>query len=95
MTIPPALEAQILRYHHVGKWRVGTIARQLRVHHEKPRNAPTTARAKAAGPNHDQIRPKHAAHHLAPDSHILDARAGQSALAVRSKTGDPLMPKIC
>jgi hypothetical protein len=26
MTIPPELEAQILRYHHVEKWRVGTIA---------------------------------------------------------------------
>jgi transposase len=34
LTIPPDLEAQILRYHHVEKWRVGTIARQLRVHHE-------------------------------------------------------------
>ena len=33
MTIPPDLEAQILRYHHVEKWRVGTIAGQLRVHH--------------------------------------------------------------
>src|SRR5438128_9426390 len=27
------LEAQILRYHHVETWRVGTIARQLHVHH--------------------------------------------------------------
>jgi transposase len=34
MTIPPDLEAQILRYYHVEKWRVGTIARQLRVHHD-------------------------------------------------------------
>jgi transposase len=33
MTIPSELEAQILRYHHVEKWRVGTIARQLHVHH--------------------------------------------------------------
>jgi transposase len=33
MTIPPELEAQILRYYHVEKWRVGTIARQLHVHH--------------------------------------------------------------
>lgn len=33
MTIPPELEAQILRYYHVEKWRVGTIARQLQVHH--------------------------------------------------------------
>ena len=33
MTIPPELEAQILRYYHVEKWRVGTIAHQLHVHH--------------------------------------------------------------
>jgi hypothetical protein len=35
MTIPPDLEAQILRYYHVEKWRIGTIARQLHVHHGK------------------------------------------------------------
>jgi len=28
------LEAQILRYHHVEKWRCGTIASQLGIHHE-------------------------------------------------------------
>src|SRR6516225_10431118 len=33
MTISPDLEAQILRYYHVEKWRPGTIARQLGVHH--------------------------------------------------------------
>src|SRR5208283_965543 len=33
VTIPPDLEAQILRYYHVEKWRAGTIARQLHVHH--------------------------------------------------------------
>jgi len=33
MTIPPELEAQILRYYHVEKWTMGTIATQLRVHH--------------------------------------------------------------
>ena len=32
VTIAPDLEAQILRYYHVEKWRVGTIARQLRLH---------------------------------------------------------------
>jgi transposase len=32
VTIPPELEAQILRYYHVERWRIGTIARQLRVH---------------------------------------------------------------
>jgi transposase len=34
VTIPPDLEAQILRYYHVEKWRIGTIARQLRIHAE-------------------------------------------------------------
>jgi hypothetical protein len=29
MIIPPEVEAQILRLHHVEKWRRGTIARQL------------------------------------------------------------------
>jgi transposase len=33
MTIPPEREAEILRYYHVEKWRIGTIARQLGVHH--------------------------------------------------------------
>ena len=33
MAIPPELEAKILRYFHVEKWTVGTIARQLGVHH--------------------------------------------------------------
>ena len=33
MTIPPELEAKILRYYHVEKWRVGTISAQLGVHH--------------------------------------------------------------
>ena len=33
MAISADLEAKILRYHHVEKWRVGTIARQLGIHH--------------------------------------------------------------
>jgi transposase len=33
LAIPPELEAQILRYFHVEKWPVGTIAQQLKVHH--------------------------------------------------------------
>ncbi len=33
MTISKEQEAQILRLHHVEKWRVGTIARQLGLHH--------------------------------------------------------------
>lgn len=31
--IGPELEAEILRLYHVEKWRIGTIATQLRVHH--------------------------------------------------------------
>jgi transposase len=33
VTITPELEAHILRFYHVEKWRPGTIARQLHVHH--------------------------------------------------------------
>ena len=33
MTISTELEANILRYYHVEKWRIGTIATQLNVHH--------------------------------------------------------------
>ena len=33
MTVSNDIEAKILRYYHVEKWRIGTIARQLHVHH--------------------------------------------------------------
>ena len=33
MAISKELEAKILRYFHVEKWRIGTIARQLGIHH--------------------------------------------------------------
>src|ERR1700680_2828561 len=33
MVTPPDIEAQILRYYHAEKWTIGTIARQLHVHH--------------------------------------------------------------
>jgi transposase len=33
MTITTEIEAKILRYYHIEKWRVGTMARQLGVHH--------------------------------------------------------------
>src|ERR1700694_6164255 len=33
MVTPPEIEAQILRYYHVEKWGVGTIAGQLHVPH--------------------------------------------------------------
>lgn len=33
MTISDELKANILRYHHVEQWRVGTISSQLGVHH--------------------------------------------------------------
>ena len=37
MTINSELTDRILRYHHVEKWKVGTIARQLGVHHSTVR----------------------------------------------------------
>jgi transposase len=33
MVIPPDIEAQILRYYHAEKWKIGTIAAQLHIHH--------------------------------------------------------------
>ena len=33
MVISPDREAEILRYYHVERWRAGTIARQLGIHH--------------------------------------------------------------
>ena len=33
MTIDKEIEARILRYHFVEKWRTGTIATQLGIHH--------------------------------------------------------------
>ena len=33
MTLSTECEANILRYYHVEKWKVGTIARQLGIHH--------------------------------------------------------------
>ena len=33
MAISEELEAKILRYYHVEKWLVGTIATQLSIHH--------------------------------------------------------------
>jgi len=33
MSVTPEMHAQILRYYHVERWRIGTIARQLQVHH--------------------------------------------------------------
>jgi transposase len=35
--IPPELEAEILRLYHAEKWRIGTIAAQLGVHHSTAR----------------------------------------------------------
>lgn len=33
MTVSDELESKILRYYHAEKWKVGTIARQLHIHH--------------------------------------------------------------
>jgi transposase len=43
MVTPPDIEARILRYYHAEKWTVGTIARQLHVHHSVVRRVLTQA----------------------------------------------------
>ena len=50
MVIAPDIEAQILRYHHAEKWRVGTIARQLHVHHSVVRRVLAQAGLPRIGP---------------------------------------------
>jgi len=50
MMIAADIEAQILRYHHAEKWRVGTIARQLHVHHSTVRRVLAQAGLPKAGP---------------------------------------------
>ena len=52
MTIPPDIEAQILRYYHAERWRVGTIAKQLRVH----RDTVTRVLAQAGLPHIERLR---------------------------------------
>src|SRR5512138_3761181 len=42
MVIRPELEAQILRLYHAEKWPVGTIARQLDIHHTTVERVLTT-----------------------------------------------------
>ena len=65
MTILPELEAQILRYYHVEKWRTGTIAAQLGVHHGTVTRVLTQAglpqlgaprRASAIDPCHKKVK---------------------------------------
>ena len=50
MVTPPEIEAQILRYYHVEKWRIGTIARQLHVHHSVVRRVLAQAGLPRPGP---------------------------------------------
>ena len=46
--IPRALEAEILRLYHSEHWPIGTIARQLRVHHCTVRRRLKEAQERAA-----------------------------------------------
>ncbi len=53
MTISAELEGKILRYHYVEKWRIGTIARQLNIHHNVVRRV-----LFQAGVPHASLTPK-------------------------------------
>ena len=59
MVTPPDIEAQILRYYHAEKWTVGTIARQLHVHHSVVRRVLAQAGLPRIGvtPRPSQIDP--------------------------------------
>ena len=58
MTIAPDVAAQILRLYTVEKWRVGTIARQLRVHHGVVRRVLRASNvAVPSGPAASALRP--------------------------------------
>jgi transposase len=50
MAIPADIEAQILRCYHAEKWKVGTIARQLHVHHDVVRRVLAQAGLPRPGP---------------------------------------------
>ena len=59
MAIPPELKAQILRFYHAEKWSIGTIARQLKVHHDTVSRVLAQAGLPRLGPpaRHSQIDP--------------------------------------
>src|SRR4051794_24134949 len=58
MVTPAEIEAQILRYYHAEKWKVGTIAQQLQVHHSvvrrglAPAGLPPGGASPPPPPNH-------------------------------------------
>ena len=50
MVTPPDIEAQILRLYHAEKWTMGTIARQLHIHHSVVRRVLAQAGLPRTGP---------------------------------------------
>jgi DNA-binding transcriptional regulator LsrR (DeoR family) len=50
MALSPEIEAQILRYYHAERWRIGTIATQLHVHRDSVARVLTQAGLPALGP---------------------------------------------
>ena len=50
MVTPPDIEAQILRFYHAEKWTIGTIARQLHIHHSVVRRVLAQAGLPRVGP---------------------------------------------
>ncbi len=50
MALTPGIEAQILRYYHAERWRIGTIASQLHIHRDSVARVLTQAGLPALGP---------------------------------------------
>src|SRR6516164_2906547 len=93
MTIPPDLEAQILRYYHVEKWRVGTIARQLHVHHGTVARVVAQAGLPRIGPpaRHSQVEPYLPFIHQTGEVPDADRQpAVRVAAAITSATSSPV-----
>ena len=64
MVTPPDIEAQILRFYHAEQWTMGTIARQLHIHHSVVRRLLAQAglprvEAKTAGATGWLVKPVH------------------------------------
>ena len=56
MVTPPDIEAHILRFYHAEKWTIGTIARQLHIHHSVVRRVLAQAGLPRVGPQRSQER---------------------------------------
>ena len=87
MPIDDELRAQILRYHFVEHWRVGTIASQLRVHHSTVERVLGDAGVERKRPR--PRRPSKLDPYMGFITETLDRFPTRTGLEDRSPTTDP------